>query len=96
MARVTLDLNQDDDALRKWSESISDQLELGRQAFVMLWNKYNFQVKTAHESLEIYGTAVEDRATAVRLSPHLLSSDADGAADYPTAVQSSGRWPGRG
>ncbi|SPQ25799.1 771a2d65-5aab-4476-b9b5-ec5e31617f89 [Thermothielavioides terrestris] len=51
MASVTLPGDPDDPALQELCGANSVAVELGRQAFVRLWNEYNFKVKTFQESV---------------------------------------------
>ncbi|KAH8881365.1 hypothetical protein GQ53DRAFT_773323 [Thozetella sp. PMI_491] len=65
MASITLKVEADDIGLKELSGSKSIELELGRQAFVRIWNDYNFKVKTYQESLAVYTRFLEDRGNAV-------------------------------
>lgn len=51
MASVTLPIDADDPVLAELSGANSIEVDLGRQAFVRLWNDYNFRVKTFQESV---------------------------------------------
>ncbi len=69
MASQTLKVDMDDVVLQELSGSKGIELELGRQAFIRIWNDYNFKVKTYQESLVAYTRSLDDRASAVCVSP---------------------------
>ena len=51
MAGVTMSVDPSDPVLQELCGANSVDMELGRQAFVRLWNAYNFRVKTFQESI---------------------------------------------
>ncbi len=65
MASLTLKVEADDIVLQELSGSQSIRLELGRQAFVGMWNDYKFKVKTFQESSVVYTRFLDDRGSAV-------------------------------
>ncbi len=65
MASQTLKVDSDDVVLQELSGSKGIELELGRQAFVRIWNDYNFKVKTYQESIAAYARSLDERASAV-------------------------------
>jgi protein SERAC1 len=65
MAGLTLGVDPGDTVLHQLSGASSIELELGRLAFVRIWNDYNFKVKTFQESLIPSWRFSELRAEAV-------------------------------
>jgi hypothetical protein len=64
MASMTLGVDSRDPVLWDLSGSASLELELGRQAFIRMWNDYNFKVKTYQESMVSAARFLEIRAEA--------------------------------
>jgi hypothetical protein len=64
MASMTLSVDSRDPLLWDLSGSASLKFEIGRQAFVRLWNDYNFKVKTYQESMVSPADFLEIRAEA--------------------------------
>ncbi|KAK3313963.1 hypothetical protein B0H66DRAFT_503773 [Apodospora peruviana] len=74
MASVTLHVDSNDQVLQELSGASSNtQLEMGRLAFIRIWNDYNFKVKTFQESVVLSYRILEVRleATARRLASFL-------------------------
>lgn len=61
---MTLGVDFRDPVLWNLSGSASLELELGRQAFIRMWNDYNFRVKTFQESMVSAADFLEIRAEA--------------------------------
>ncbi|KAK4207199.1 hypothetical protein QBC37DRAFT_355718 [Rhypophila decipiens] len=73
MASVTLQVDPNDQVLQELSGAKNIQSEIGRQAFLRIWNDYNFKVKTFQESVVLSYRLLEVRveATARRLASFL-------------------------
>jgi protein SERAC1 len=65
MAGVTFRVDSQDLVLDHLSGASSVEAELGRQAFIRMWNDYNFKVKTFQESIIPSYRFLELRAEAV-------------------------------
>ena len=65
MAAVTFRVDSHDLVLQHLSGASSLEAELGRQAFIRIWNDYNFKVKTFQESIVPSYRFLELRAEAV-------------------------------
>lgn len=97
MASVTLQVDANDQVLQELSGARNIQSEIGRQAFLRIWNNYNFKVKTFQESVVLSYRLLEVRVEAVGflscLSPllqeHLVLADNIGGPDDKTSIQLS-------
>jgi len=65
MAGVTLQVDSSDQVLQELSGVNTIESELGRQAFIRIWNDYNFKVKTFQESVVLSYRLLEVRVEAV-------------------------------
>lgn len=89
MAAITFRVDSQDLVLEHLSGASSAEAELGRQAFVRIWNDYNFKVKTFQESIVPSYRFLELRAEAVSdLSPSpalhkLIESDRSTSCKLP-------------
>lgn len=72
MAGVTLQVDPDDQVLQELSGAKNIQSEIGRQAFLRIWNDYNFKVKTYQESVVLSYRLLEVRVEAVCLCSSYL------------------------
>lgn len=77
---MTLSVDSRDPVLWGLSGSASLELELGRRAFIRMWNDYNFRVKTFQESMVSAAEFLEIRAeAAVRRQSSLIGSPRESA-----------------
>ncbi|KAM7205114.1 hypothetical protein V8F20_003251 [Naviculisporaceae sp. PSN 640] len=74
MASVTLQVDPNDQVLQELSGARNIQSEIGRQAFLRIWNDYNFKVKTFQESVVLSYSIFEVRAEAAGQTARRLSS----------------------
>jgi hypothetical protein len=72
MAGITLGVDANDPVLAQLSGSEHSHLEHGREAFIRLWNDFNFKTKTFRERRHI-GSTVQDIKAGVRCKDSGLS-----------------------
>jgi len=80
MAGAVLRADSRDPVLQDLSGANSAMLNLGRQAFVRLWNDYNFRVRTYQENLPA-GSTLRDRTPEHVLGDHSSCLHPLGGAD---------------
>ncbi len=68
MAATMLRVDFEDPVLQDLSGANSPNLNLGRQAFIRLWNDYNFRVRTYQEQAPLQSTLREEKPEHVRYS----------------------------
>ncbi|KAM7196341.1 hypothetical protein V8F33_006250 [Rhypophila sp. PSN 637] len=74
MASVTLQVDPNDQVLQELSGAKNIQSEIGRQAFLRIWNDYNFKVKTFQESVVLSYRLLEVRVEASGQTARRLAS----------------------
>ncbi|KAK3690513.1 hypothetical protein B0T22DRAFT_424409 [Podospora appendiculata] len=88
MASVTLNVDANDTVLQELSGANNVDVELGQQAFVRIWNDYNFRVKTFQESVILSYRILEIRVEATTRRLASIIGDARENAETISAIHS--------
>jgi protein SERAC1 len=68
MASVTLRIDPSDTVLQELTGANGFELDLGREAFIRMWNDYNFKIKTFQENLPTKVKSPEGKTDMVSTS----------------------------
>ncbi|KAK3319530.1 hypothetical protein B0T19DRAFT_268759 [Cercophora scortea] len=88
MASVTLNVDANDTVLQELSGANNVDVELGQQAFLRIWNDYNFRVKTFQESVILSYRILEIRVEATTRRLASIIGDAREHAETISAIHS--------